>query len=97
MVKYLEFIKAGISQKIAIIFKINIERTKIKDLPKKSMADLSTLGTLAPPPPPPPDNPPLANNYWPPTPVSNTGSNSNPSYYSHYSNSFVKGGSLLPP
>jgi len=42
-------------------------------------------------------NPPLANNYWPPTPVSNTGSNSNPSYYSHYSNSFVKGGSLLPP
>jgi len=36
MVKYLEFIKAGISQKIAIIFKINIERTIIKDLPKKS-------------------------------------------------------------
>jgi len=63
----------------------------------KGGADLSTLGTLAPPPPPPPDNPPLANNYWPPTPVSNTGSNSNPSYYSHYSNSFVKGGSLLPP
>ncbi|KAH8353078.1 hypothetical protein KR084_008759 [Drosophila pseudotakahashii] len=62
----------------------------------KGGSDLSVIGNLAPPPPPP-DNPSQANNYWPDTPISTSGSNSNPSYYSHYSNNFVKGTTLLPP
>ncbi|XP_017043937.1 serine/threonine-protein kinase pakE [Drosophila ficusphila] len=64
----------------------------------KGGTDLSAIGQLAPPPPPPDTPPQTQNNYWPgPSPTVNTGSNSNPSYFSHYSNSFVKGGTLLPP
>ncbi|XP_017006852.2 homeobox protein 2 [Drosophila takahashii] len=64
----------------------------------KGGSDLSVMGNLAAPPPPPPDNSSQRqNNYWPSTPISSSGSNSNPSYYSHYSNNFVKGTTLLPP
>ncbi|EDW87682.1 uncharacterized protein LOC6526870 [Drosophila yakuba] len=62
----------------------------------KGGTDLSVIGTLAPPPPPP-DTPPQITNYWPSGSSNNTGSNSNPSYFSHYSNNFVKGSTLLPP
>ncbi|XP_043641023.1 uncharacterized protein LOC122611777 [Drosophila teissieri] len=62
----------------------------------KGGTDLSVIGTLAPPPPPP-DTPPQITNYWPSGSTNNTGSNSNPSYFSHYSNNFVKGSTLLPP
>lgn len=62
----------------------------------KGGTDLSIIGTSAPPPPPP-DTPPQITNYWPSGSSNNTGSNSNPSYFSHYSNNFVKGATLLPP
>ncbi|XP_052853726.1 WAS/WASL-interacting protein family member 1 isoform X2 [Drosophila gunungcola] len=63
----------------------------------KGGADLSVIGHLAPPPPPP-DTPPQTNNYWPGgSAINATGSNSNPSFFSHYSNNFVKGGTMLPP
>lgn len=55
-------------------------------------ATLNQLVTQPPPPPPPlPDAPPPVQ--WGTT---NTGSNSNPSYYSHYSSNFVKGGTMQP-